>query len=84
VRDGVIEGGEVEVSNPPHSASIVAPDSLLKGTISALPSSKEEDAIWTLKDVAEYDFELEWCAFLLHALGGEIRKGLKDDLIFDA
>ena len=69
MRNRVIEGGKVKITDPTQLVSIELANSMLERGVSVLPSAEKEDAVPFLQnDVAKNRFELKWCASRLHSL----------------
>jgi hypothetical protein len=84
VRNRIVESCEVEITNPATAARILSLDSVLELSVGFLPSSKEEDAVLLLQDIAEDDFELSLRSVRLDSFGSQVSKCLKHDLVFNA
>jgi hypothetical protein len=81
--DRVVEGCEVEVSDPSPAVIVMFSNAFLEGVIRVLPTLEEEDAVRLLKDIAEDYLELKLSAAALHPFGGKIGERLQDNLVLN-
>jgi hypothetical protein len=82
VRNCLVEGGKIEVCNPPTTESVVFVDFSSESLVRTPPAPKKENATWRLHDVAEHALKKKGLPRRCRSCGHNVSYRLQDYLVF--